>query len=151
MRDTVVRWDPFRDLVSIQGEMNRLFGRAFTGAEPTRPATAGAWIPSMDVFETEDKVVANLELPGIEPGEVEVSVEESTLTVSGTRAFSNEVNEDRYRRIERRYGAFSRSISLPQSVDADGVEATFDKGVLTIEVRKVEKAKPKKIEIRAGA
>ena len=151
MRDTLVRWDPFRDLVSIQDELNRMFGRTFARAEPTRSPEAGAWIPSMDVYETEDEIVVTLELPGIEPGDVEVSVEDSTLTVSGTRAFSNEVNEDRYHRVERRYGSFSRSISLPQSVDTEKVEAAFDKGVLTVEVRKVERAKPKKIEIKAGA
>jgi HSP20 family protein len=149
MRDTLVRWDPFRDLVSIQDELNRLFGRTFNGSEPMRPAAAGAWMPAMDVFETEDKIVARLELAGIEPRDVEVSVEDRTLTISGERAFSSETNEENYHRVERRYGAFSRAITLPQVADPEKVEASFDKGVLTVEVPKIEKAKPKKIEIRA--
>ncbi len=150
MRDTIVRWDPFRDLVSIQDELNRLFGRTFSGFEPLRPAAAGAWMPSMDVYETDDKVVANVELPGIDPADVEVSVEDSTLTISGKREFSSEIDEESYHRIERRYGAFSRSITLPQTVDTDKVEARFDKGVLTVEVGKTEKAKPKKIAVKAS-
>lgn len=149
MRETIVRWDPFRDLVSIQDELNRLFGRTFTGVEPIRPAAAGAWMPSMDVYETEDKIVAKLELPGIEPGDVEVSVEDSTLTVSGSREFSSEVKEEDYHRLERRYGSFTRAITLPQTADTGKVEAGFDKGVLTIEVPKVERAKPKKIQVKA--
>lgn len=149
MRDTIVRWDPFRDLVSIQDELNRLFGRTFTGVEPTRPTAAGAWMPSMDVYETEDKIVATIELPGIDPKDVEVAVEDSTLTVSGSREFSSEIQEENVHRIERRYGSFSRAITLPQTADTEKVEAAFDKGVLTVEVPKVEKAKPKKIQIRA--
>jgi len=151
VRDTIVRWDPFRDLVSIQDELNRLFGRTFTGVEPTRPTAAGSWMPSMDVFETEDAVVATVELPGIDPAGVEVAVEDSTLTISGTREFSSEVKEESFHRIERRYGSFSRAIALPQTADTDRVEAAFDKGVLTVQVPKVEKAKPKKIQIKAEA
>jgi HSP20 family protein len=147
--DTIVRWDPFRDLVSIQDELNRLFGRTFTGGESMRPGVTGSWMPAMDVFETEGSIVAKLELPGIEPGDVEVSVEDSTLTVSGAREFSSEANEESYHRVERRYGQFVRAITLPQTADTEKVEAHFDKGVLTIEVPKVERAKPKKIEVRA--
>jgi HSP20 family protein len=149
MRDTLVRWDPFRDLVSIQDELNRLFGRTFSGVEPLRPTAAGTWMPSMDVYETEDRIVANLELPGVEPADVEVAVEDSTLTVNGRREFSSEVKEESFHRVERRYGAFTRAITLPQTADAERVEARFDKGVLTIEVPKVEKAKPKKIQVKA--
>ena len=148
-RDTLVRWDPFRDLVSIQDELNRLFGRTYTGGEALRPTAAGAWMPSMDVYETGDTIVAKLELPGIEPGDVEVAVEDSTLTVSGKREFESETNEENYHRVERRYGSFSRSISLPQTADVGKVNARFDKGVLQIEVPKSERAKPKKIEIEA--
>lgn len=148
--DTLVRWDPFRDLVSIQDELNRLFGRTFTGGESMRPAAAGSWMPAMDVYETEESIVAKLELPGIEPGDVDVSVEDHTLTVSGTREFTSDTNEENYHRVERRYGSFVRSISLPQTADVERVSASFDKGVLTVEVPKVERAKPKKIEIKAG-
>lgn len=149
MRD-IVRWDPFRDLVSIQDELNRLFNRTFAGFEPLRPSAVGAWMPAMDVYETEDKLVAKVELPGIDPGDVEVSVEDGTLTISGRREFSSEVKEESYHRIERRYGAFSRAITLPPTVDPDRVEARFDKGVLTVEVAKTEKAKPRKIKVKAS-
>jgi HSP20 family protein len=148
-RDTLVRWDPFRDLVGIQDELNRLFGRTFTGGESMRPSATGAWMPAMDVFERDDAIVAKLELPGIEPNDVEVAVEDATLTVSGTREFASETNEENYHRVERRYGSFSRSIALPQTADVEKVSARFDKGVLTIEVPKSERAKPKKIEITA--
>jgi HSP20 family protein len=150
MRASIDRWDPFRDLVSIQDELNRLFGRTFVGPETTRPSAGGTWMPSMDVFETEDRIVAELELPGIEPDEVEVSVEDSTLTVSGSREFTNEMKDENVHRVERRYGAFTRSITLPQTVDTEKVEAKFDKGVLRVEVPKVERAKPKRIEIKAA-
>jgi len=149
MRDTIVRWDPFRDLVRIEDELGRLFGRTFEWAEPMRPAARGSWMPSMDVYETEDEIVAKLELPGIEPEDVEVSVEDSTLTVTGRREFSSEVKEEDYHRLERRYGSFTRAITLPQTADAEKVEARFDKGVLTVAVPKVEKAKPKKIEVKS--
>ena len=151
MRDTIVRWDPFRDLVTIQDELNRLFGRTYAGIEPTRPTAAGSWMPSMDVYETEDKIVATVELPGIEPEDVEVAVEDATLTISGSREFSSEVKEESFHRVERRYGSFSRAISLPQTADTDKVQAHFDKGVLTVEVPKIEKAKPKRIQIKAEA
>ncbi len=151
MRETIVRWDPFRDLVRVQDELNQLFGRTFGEVGPTRPSAGGAWMPPMDVYETEDKVIAKLELPGIEPGDVDVTVEDSMLMITGKREFTSEVNEENYHRLERRYGAFSRSIALPQSVDTSKVDASFDKGLLTIEVAKVEKAKPKKIAIKAKA
>lgn len=111
--DTLVRWNPFRDLVRVQDELNCLFDRTFGGMEPFRPALAGTWIPALDVYETDEKLVAKMELPGI--------------------------------------GSFSRAIALPQTADTEKVEASFDKGVLTIEIPKFEKAKPKKIEIRAKA
>jgi HSP20 family protein len=148
--DRLVRWDPFRDLVSIQDELSRLFGRTFGGSEALHPNGGGAWIPSMDVYETDDKIVAKLELPGIEPEEVDVSVEDSTLTIGGRREFSDEVKEESYRRVERRYGSFTRAITLPETADTEKVNANFDNGVLTIEVAKAEKAKPKKIQVKVS-
>jgi HSP20 family protein len=145
----VSRWDPFRDLMSIQSELNRLFGRTYAGAGDDSGSTAGAWVPPMDVYETQDRFVVSLELPGIDPESVDVSVEDSTLTVRGDRSFSSEVNEENFHRVERRYGQFSRSLTLPNTADAERIEASFDKGVLTIEVPKVEQAKPRKISIKA--
>jgi HSP20 family protein len=148
--DRLVRWDPFRDLVSIQDELSRLFGRTYGGSEALRPSAGGVWMPSMDVYETDDKIVAKLELPGIDLNNVDVSVEDSTLTISGAREFSDEVKEESYHRVERRYGSFTRAIALPQTADTENVNASFDKGVLTIEVAKVAKAKPKKIQVKAS-
>jgi HSP20 family protein len=151
MRTSIDRWDPFRDLVSIQDELNRLFGRTFSGSEDTRPTASGNWMPSMDVFETQDKIVTEIELPGIDPEQVDVSVEDSTLTVTGSREFTDEMKDENVHRVERRYGAFARAITLPQTADTEHVEARFDKGVLRVEVPKVERAKPKRIEIKAAS
>jgi HSP20 family protein len=143
----VSRWDPFRDLMSIQNELNRLFGRTYAGGESA--PSSGSWMPALDVFETQDKFVVTVELPGVNPDEVDVSVEDSTLTITGERKFYENVSDDSFHRVERRYGSFARSLSLPQTADAERIEASFDRGVLTIEVPRVEQAKPKRIQVRA--
>jgi HSP20 family protein len=134
--------------MSIQNELNRLFGRTYAGPE-TGSGSSGAWVPPLDIFETKDKYVVNLELAGVAPDSVDVSVEDSTLTVSGERAFYQDVPEDAFHRVERRFGPFARSLSLPATANADAIRASFDKGVLTIEVPKAEEAKPKKITVKA--
>ena len=146
------RWDPFRDLMDIQGELNRLFGRTYAGGDVSAPAlTGGAWTPPLDVYEEKDKLVVTVELPGIEPEKVDVSVEDHTLTVRGEREFNTEIKEENFHRIERRYGSFTRAMTLPPTADSEHIKATFDKGVLTLEVPKREEAKPRRIEIEAGA
>jgi len=144
----VSRWDPFRDLISIQSELNRLFGRTYAGAEAG--TSAGAWVPALDIFETKDRYVVNVELPGIEPNSVDVSVEDSTLTIKGERTFYTDVPEESFHRVERRFGSFARALSLPPTASAEGIEATFDKGVLAIRVPKAEEAKPRKISIKSA-
>jgi HSP20 family protein len=141
------RWDPFRDLMGIQNEINRLFGRTYAGGEAA--GSAGAWVPALDIYETKDTFVVTVELPGLDPADVDVSVEDSTLTIRGERKFYQEVDEDSFHRVERRYGAFARSLALPQTANAEKIEASFDRGVLSIEVPKAEEAKPKKISIKA--
>jgi HSP20 family protein len=150
MADMITRWDPFRDLVSIRDELNRLFGRTYDGEDPTRSIESGNWVPALDVYETPDKVVATVELPGIEPKDIEVAIEDSTLLVNGSREFSQQRDEQNFHRIERRYGTFSRAIRLPDTADAERVEARFDNGVLTIEGPKREEAKPRRIEVATG-
>ena len=147
----VNRWDPFRDLMSIQSELNRLFGRTYGGESGQTGSAPGgaAWMPPLDVYEARDKFVVAMELPGIEPDSVEVTVEDSTLTVSGAREFYKDVEEESFHRVERRYGPFSRALTLPPSANVQAIDAHFDKGVLTIEVPKAEEAKPKKITIKA--
>lgn len=144
----IERWDPFRDLMSIQGELNRLFGRTYGEGDVL---ATGSWIPPLDVFESGEKFVVEMELPGVDPEQVEVEVEDHTLTVSGKREFSREVKEESYHRIERRYGSFTRSVTLPATAGSDQIQATFEKGVLRIEVPKREEAKPKKITVKATA
>ena len=141
------RWDPFRDLMGIQNELNRLFGRTYGGE--SSGSSAGAWVPPLDIFETKDKFVVTVELPGVSPEDVDVSVEDSTLSIRGERSFYDDVAEESFHRVERRYGAFARSLSLPQTAMADDIQATFDKGVLTIEIPKAEEAKPRRISIKA--
>lgn len=143
MTTKIRRWDPFTDLVSMQGDLNRLFG--WTWGE----GDARGWVPALDVIEKAESFEVSVDLPGIDPADVEITVEDSTLTLSGSREFTNEVENEHVHRVERRYGAFSRSLSLPRNVKADEIEATFDKGVLTVRVPKAEQAKPKKIEIKA--
>jgi HSP20 family protein len=146
----VERWDPFRDLMSIQNEINRLFGRTYGGSESGAGAT-GTWVPPLDVFESQDKYVVAVELPGIDPGDVEVSLEDSTMTIKGHREFFyKDAHDEAFRRIERRYGQFTRTLTLPSTADIEKVDASFDKGVLTIEVPKREEAKPKKITVKAS-
>ena len=145
MRDRIMLWgDQLPDIRLLDDRFDRLVERAF-GRERQAP-----WMPAMDVYETDEKVVVTVELPGIAAEDVEVPVEDSTLNVSGTREFASEVTEESYHRIERRYGSFSRAVSLPPQVDTGKVDARFEDGVLSIELPKVEKAKPKKIQIKGA-
>ena len=144
MKDRIMLWgDALPDVRFLEDRIDRVFERAL-GRDRQTP-----WMPAMDVYETDDKLVVTLELPGLSASDVDVQVEDATLTINGTREFSSEVNEEHYHRIERRYGQFSRAVTLPPQVDAGRVDARFEDGVLTVEVPKTEKAKPKKIEVRA--
>jgi HSP20 family protein len=142
----ISRWDPFRDLMSIQGELNRLFGRTYAGeGEGVR----GPWAPAIDLYEDKERFVITLELPGIAPDDVDISVEDGTLTVSGERSFYEERDEANFHRVERRFGSFGRSLTLPSTADTDRIEASFDAGILTISIPKKEEAKPRKIQVKA--
>jgi HSP20 family protein len=143
---TMSRWDPFRELSSIQNELNRLFGRTFTGEVGEREA---AWVPAVDIAETQERFLITAELPGVEPDDVDISVENSVLTLRGERKFYRETREDDFHRVERRFGEFARSITLPSTADPERINASFDAGLLTIEVPKREEAKPRKIQIKA--
>ena len=134
--------DALPDVRFFDDRFDRLIERAF-GRERNTP-----WMPAMDVYETEDKLVVTVELPGLSAEDVDVRVEDSTLTISGKREFYSGVNEEHYHRIERRYGSFSRAVTLPPQGDPGKVDARFDAGVLTVEVAKAEKAKPKKIQVK---
>lgn len=149
----VARWQPFPDLVAMQNQLNRVFNEAFPRAfeGPHRPeegeAGFGTWAPAVDIFETEHNLVLKAELAGVDPKDVEVRVENSTLYLKGQRKMDKEVNEEHYHRIERSFGTFARSFALPDSVDAEKVAAEYQHGILTLTMPKKEKAKPKAIKI----
>src|SRR3990172_4722084 len=142
----LVRWDPFRELTALQGEVSRLFSRLGDGPVSERQS----WTPSIDVVETDDAIKLKAELAGMDPADINIEVQDNVLTVSGERHFKEEVKEDKYYRIERRYGSFSRSIALPQAIDESKIEAKYADGVLEVSVPKAEIAKPKKIAVTVG-
>ena len=147
---TIVRWEPLRELGSLQNEMNRLFNTVFDAPAPGNGGTLRRWMPAMDLVESGDHFVLRADLPGMSEEDVKIELEDGTLTVSGERNAEHEEREEGYYRVERAFGAFSRSLTLPKGIDADGVTANFDRGVLEIRIPKPEERKPRRIEI-AGA
>ena len=149
---TIVRWEPLRELSSLQNEMNRLFGTVFDA--PAGGAGNGGtlrrWMPAMDLLETADHFVLRADLPGMTQEDVNIELEDSTLTVSGERKAEHEEHQEGFFRVERAFGSFSRSLALPQGIDPEAVTASFDNGVLEIRIPKPEQRKPRRIEI-AGA
>jgi HSP20 family protein len=141
----LVRWEPFRELAALQNEMGRWMGQ-FTGVGPGN-GQSSTWMPPVDVWETEDQLVLSFDLPGIPEDKIAVELEDSVLTVSGERERTTERSSERFYRFERRYGTFSRSVTLPQGVREDAIEAAYTDGVLEIRVPKPEEQKPKRIEI----
>jgi HSP20 family protein len=141
----LVRWEPARELGTLQSEMNRLFSTFFDDQGPTNGARR--WAPAVDVLERDDSIVLKADLPGVDHDDVSIEVSDNLLTISGHRQSEAQEKKEGYFRIERSYGAFSRSIGLPQGVDADRIEASFDKGVLDVTVPKPEERKPRRISI----
>ena len=147
---TITKVDPIREFAAMQDRMNRLFGNVYLRDEDT--AFRGAWTPAVDIFETENHdLVVRAELPGIGREDIEVSVENSTLVLKGEKKFDAEVKEESYRRIERSYGAFHRSFSLPNTVDTSKVSADFKNGVLTVKLPFREEARPRTISVEVSA
>ena len=142
---SIVRFDPFRDITSFRDDVNRLFARTLGEG-----VTSQTWSPAVDVFETKDAIVLKAELPGLRTEDVDVEIDDNVLTVSGERTLTDRVEEGHYYRLERNYGRFSRSLTLPQGIRADEVTATFADGVLEVRVPKAEEAKPRKVAIAAG-
>ncbi|HVF47543.1 MAG TPA: Hsp20/alpha crystallin family protein [Pyrinomonadaceae bacterium] len=141
----VVRYDPFRELRGLQNEVNRLF----SGAMPRdrEDMLGGAWNPRVDIFENKDQLVLEAELPGMSSDDFDLSFENNVLTLKGERKFEKNTTEGDYHRIERGYGSFTRSFTLPQTVTADGAKAEFDNGVLRVSLPKREETKARKIEV----
>lgn len=144
----VTRYEPMtRNLSSLNDEVERVFRQVFgeSGA-----SAAGAFSPALDVEETEDGFTLHIELPSVAPDEVDVSLEENVLTIAGERRFYDDKESEGFRRIERHFGRFHRAVRLPDRVDPDGVEATYQDGLLTIHVPKAEEAKPRRIQVRTA-
>ena len=150
----LVRWDPVREIDSLQGEMNRLFSAFFDS--PTRSAGGNGssatrrWLPAMDLVETGEHFVLRADLPGITENDVNIEVENNVLTVSGERKAEHEDKQQGYYRLERSTGAFSRSLTLPEGIDPDAVTAAFDNGVLEVRIPKPAEAKPRRVQIGVG-
>ncbi len=142
----ITRWDPFRDVLALQHRMNSLF-RDFTDEGPMTTAT---FTPAADVYEDDKKVTIKLEVPGMEEKDLDVSVENNTLTVKGERKFEKEEKEENFHRIERRYGSFYRAFTLPSTVDTEHVAASYNAGVLKVELNKKPEAQPKQIKVNVG-
>lgn len=146
---TLVRWDPFRDLLSLQDRMNRLFEENLTRNKVFEEAlTTGRWSPVVDIYETDESVILKVELPGMTKDDITIEINENNLILKGERTFQKDIKEENYHRIERSYGTFSRSFTLPDTVDRDNVNANFKDGILEITIPKIEGAKPKQIEIK---
>ncbi|HJU36901.1 MAG TPA: Hsp20/alpha crystallin family protein [Gaiellaceae bacterium] len=143
---TLVRWEPFRELAAVQNEMSRFMNGLLEG----NGQATQSWIPTADVWETDDEVVYAFDLPGIPEDAISVELEDGALTISAERTREHEVEDGKYFRFERRFGSFSRTIGLPRGVHEDAVSAKYDHGVLEVHVRKPEQPKPRKIEIGVG-
>ena len=145
----LTRWDPFRDLVALQNRMNRMFEEQYGGGRE-ESLTTGAFVPPVDIYEDEHSVQLKLEVPGIDEKDLDIKVENNTLTVSGERKFDKEEKEENFHRVERRYGSFSRSFTLPNTVETENIQADYDHGVLKIRLAKRAEAKPKQIKVNIG-
>jgi HSP20 family protein len=150
---TIVRWEPLREFSTLQNEMNRLFNTVFD--TPTGGGNGGGamrrWMPPMDLVETGDHFVLRADLPGMSQDDVKIELEDTTLTVSGERRSETETGEQGFHRVERAFGAFARTLTLPPGIDPESVTASFDRGVLEIRIPKPEERKPRRIEIGSDA
>ena len=146
----LTRWDPFRELTTLQERMNRLFRDSFGPEGREEALTTSVFAPPVDVYEDEHNVTLKIEVPGIDEKDIDVRLENNTLTVHGERKFEKEEKEENFRRVERQYGSFTRTFTLPTTVDAEKVAADYDKGVLKITLPKKAEAKPKQIKVNVG-
>ena len=147
----ITRYDPLREFVTLQDRMSRLFRDPRGSDGPEEALTSTAFVPPVDVYEDEHSVTLKIEVPGIEEKDIDVRIENNTLTVHGERKFETEEKEENYRRVERQYGSFTRTFTLPPTVDGEKVSANYDQGVLKITLPKKAEAKPKQIKVTIGS
>ena len=145
----LTRWEPFREFSTLQDRMNRLF-RETQGNSQDEALTSSSFAPAVDVYEDEHNVTLKIEVPGIDEKDIDVRIENNTLTVHGERKIEKEEKEENYRRVERQYGSFTRTFTLPPTVEAEKAQADYDKGVLKITLPKKAEAKPKQIKVNVG-
>ncbi|NIO47999.1 MAG: Hsp20 family protein [Candidatus Aminicenantes bacterium] len=143
----IIRWDPFRDLITLRERMNRLFEETFPSRGEEKELTARSWAPAVDIYEKENAIVLTTEVPGIDEKDIEIKIEDNTLTLKGERKFEKETKEEDYHRIERSYGSFHRSFTLPHYIDEDKINAEFENGVLKITMPKKAELKAKKVKV----
>lgn len=146
----LTRWDPFRELNTLQDRMSRLFQEVAPGREDDLMNT-GSFVPPVDVYEDEHAITLELEVPGVEQKDIDIRLENNTMTIRGERKFDKEEKEENFHRIERRYGSFSRSFTLPNTVDTEQCNADFENGVLKVKLAKRAEAKPKQIKVNIGS
>ena len=146
----LTRWDPFRDFAALQNRMNRLFEEQY-GSGREESLTTGAFVPPVDIYEDEHSIQLKLEVPGIDQKDLDIKVENNVLSVSGERKFEKEQKEENFHRVERRYGSFTRSFTLPNTVNTEDITADYANGVLTVKLAKRAEAKPKQIKVNIGA
>jgi len=147
----ITRWDPFRDVVALQNRMNSLFQDFGRGQSDSELVSTAAFVPPVDIYEDEHKIVLKLEVPGLKQEDLDIQLENNTLTVRGERKFEKEEKEENFHRIERRYGSFYRAFTVPNTVNTENVKASYDNGVLRVELEKRPEAKPKQIKVQAGS
>ncbi|HEY9503236.1 MAG TPA: Hsp20/alpha crystallin family protein [Pyrinomonadaceae bacterium] len=144
---SIVRYDPFRDLRTLQEEVNRLFSTNMTRAFGDEGIGRGAWAPSVDIYENKDQIVLEAELPGMKKEDFDLSIENNVITLRGERRFEKTDESDNYHRVERSYGQFTRSFTLPQTVSSEGATAEYNNGVLRVTLPKREETKSRRIEV----
>jgi HSP20 family protein len=147
----ITRWDPFREFSTLQDRMNRLFRDSYSEGGRDESLTTSNFAPAVDVYEDEHNVTLKIEVPGIDEKDIDVRIENNVLTVHGERKFEKEEKEENYRRVERQYGSFTRSFTLPATVNPEQVSANYDKGVLKITLAKKAEAKPKQIKVNVSS
>jgi HSP20 family protein len=147
----ITRWDPFREFSTLQDRMNRLFRESYGPEGREESLTTTTFAPPVDVYEDEHSVTLKIEVPGIDEKDIDVRIENNVLTVHGERKFEKEEKEENFRRVERQYGSFTRTFTLPTTVDAEKVSANYDKGILKIALPKKAEAKPKQIKVNVGS
>jgi HSP20 family protein len=146
----LTRWEPFRELQDRIDRMNRLFRESYSPEGPEEALTSTSFAPPVDIYEDEHNITLKMEVPGIDEKDIDVRTENNTLTVRGERKFEKEEKEENFRRVERQYGSFTRSFTLPSSVETENIQAAYDKGVLEIRLAKKAEAKPKQIKVKVG-